>query len=110
MTVVYGLRYRVVDDDEHLEDEELEPYELETEPRMVRARQAGLDCWWGRDCDGGAYYLLIGKILVRVGAEHDLHAQLTDAALARCREDVRRRLADAGFPGEASLHLQAWLR
>ncbi len=109
VTVVYGLRYRVAVDDEHLDDAVLEPYELGTDPRMVRARAAGLESWWGRDCDGGQWSLLIGRVVARLGAEHRLHAELTDAAWAGCRDDVRQRLAAAGFQGEASLHFQAHL-
>jgi hypothetical protein len=109
MTVVYGLRFFLAHDDERLEDAVLAPYEYETEPRIVRAREAGLDYWWSRDADGGRYHLLIGRMLARLGAEYDLHASLTDTALSRCRDDVRRRLDRAGFDGEASLHLQVAL-
>lgn len=107
--VVYGLRYHVATDDQHLDDATLEPYERETDPRMVRAREAGLDSWWGRDCDGGQWYLLVGRVLSHLGAEHGLRDEFTDAALAAHREDVRQRLAAAGLRGEASLHLQAHL-
>lgn len=109
VTVVYGLRYHVAADDQYLEDATLEPYELETDPRMVRAREAGLDSWWGRDCDGGQWFLLVGRVLAHLGAEHRLEAEFADATLASHREDVQRRLAAAGLRGEASLHLQAHL-
>ncbi len=101
----YGVRYPI-DVQSGDFDAIVEPFEAETDPRMVAAAAVGLDALWDRDTDGGQYFLLIGTELGELGAEHASEVRVPDAELAEHQARTRALLEQAALPGEPALHLQ----
>jgi hypothetical protein len=63
--VFYGIRLQVPRDDEVM----TAALEARTDPRLVVARAAKLDAWWGRLTDGEDYHLLTGRKIGVFGVE-----------------------------------------
>jgi hypothetical protein len=105
VVVCYGLRYSI-GQDAALSDADLEPFERNTDHRVVAARRVGLQSYFGKVTDGGEYFLLVGTILGPYGVENHERDQVPDAKLAELMNRTRRLLAEAGLEGEPALHLQ----
>lgn len=105
--VVYGLRWEWADEALHANAELLEALEAGEDARQTSAESAGLDHWWGRVTDGGACFLLVGRIVGQLGYEHNVSVRVSAQALDDLQADVHRRLVAAGLDGEPALHLQA---
>lgn len=80
--------------------------ELRTDPRMVAARNAKLQYWWGRVTDGGYYFLLIGAELGRLGETQGTSASISLASMMQLITETSARLKQAGFFDEPAVHLQ----
>ena len=87
-------------------DTDVTPLENRTDDRIVRARKNKLDVWWGRVTDGRDYHLLIGKKIADLGAEGAEGVTITNTDFAGVQEDVKRKLAGAGFVEEPKLILK----
>ena len=86
--------------------DEVEGLELRTDRRLVVARNARLDSYWGNV--GGfdeQYVLLIGGQIGILGPENQLEIQVTDAELQAIIASTRQKLISAGFDGEPQLHI-----
>jgi hypothetical protein len=64
VVVCYGLRYSLGADGV-LTDADLEPFERNTDHRIVTARRVGLRSHFGKVTDGGSTSFLSGQSLVR---------------------------------------------
>ncbi len=98
----YGIRLVIEVED----DEDLEPYEDESHDDIQRAHHVDLDTYFGRLTDGEPYFLLVGKQLAVLGVEFDPDCVISDGEFARIAEEVRRKLAAAGFEETPALYLQ----
>lgn len=99
----YGVRYRL---GSALSDEEIEPLEARSDPRIVAARRVGLQSRWGRTTDGGEYFLLVGTLLGVMGIENEAELDVPDDDLDQIRERTRRLLGKSGLDGQLGLHFQ----
>jgi hypothetical protein len=101
--VYYGLRFEV-------SPGEVEGLESRTDPRILAARRAGLQFYWG---DVAApeerYVLFVGAPLGMVGPENELEIQLSTADFEALAASVRTNLVRGGFAGDPAIHLQ-WQR
>jgi hypothetical protein len=97
--VYYGLRYVVADED-------IEAVERRTDHRVIAARRTKLQTYFGRLTDGEPHFLFVGTQLGVFGVENDSLQAYDAPALERIINDTRRKLAEAGLPGEPQLHLQ----
>lgn len=103
--ICYGLRYPLGVDAE-LSDEMLLPLEQGKDPRMIAAKRVGLGSWFGRDTDGGQYFLYVGTFLGFSGVEGKQQLEVTDAALQETMRHTRELLTRAGLDGTPALHIQ----
>ena len=87
-------------------DADLTAIEEQKDDRIVRARKAKLDFWWGRITEGSDYHLLFGKKIAHIGVEGAEGAAITDGDFAIFRDDVKKKLKEAGFVGEPKLILK----
>ncbi len=95
----YGVRYVLADD-------EIEAVESDQDRRVIAARGAKLQTYFGRLTDGEPYFLLIGARLGVFGVENDPYRSFDTSALERIMVDTLGKLAEAGLSGEPQLHLQ----
>lgn len=96
----FGLRFE-------LGAEEIEGVELRSDSRVVAARRAGLKYYWGNF--GGlqeSHLLFVGTQLGIVGPENSEAVSVPKIDLQESIEATTRRLAEAGFDGTPSLHIQ----
>ena len=98
----FGIKIALDPDDE----ETLDAVGDDTDPRCVRAKQAGLQTHSGRMTDGEDYFLYIGKHLASLGLEHDFHVELTSEQIAELQISVRKKLVEAGFSEKPAFHFQ----
>ena len=96
----YGLEFPVRDGGALTEIEE------QNDERVVRALEHRLDWWLGRLTDGAPFYLLIGKKIGQFGVEGSYGAEFSDGSIDVLREQVRQRLAAAGFQKSPRLILK----
>jgi hypothetical protein len=96
---LYGIR-RLIGADE---DAAVTLLELRKHPIQIAARSRGLDVWWGRCADGDQHYVLLGKMIAKLGAENQTSARLDDESLQKLAEDVRSKLKLAGFEDTPAL-------
>ncbi len=97
--VFYGLRFNVA-------AEEIESLELRRDQRMMAARDARLDTYWGNF--GGLderYVLLIGSRIGILGPENQLEIQARDDEWQAMVSGVRQKLRSNRFEGEPQLHI-----
>jgi hypothetical protein len=87
-------------------DADVTALEERKDERIVRARKAKLDSWWGRLSDGHDYHLLIGKKIANIGVEGSEGASISDADFTTLRDDVKKKLKDAGYASEPKLILK----
>lgn len=100
--IFYGIRFEVL-------PEETEGLELKTDSRLLRARDAHLEYWWGNfavDELQEACYLFVGKLLATVGHEGVYNLVHSPAELASLFERTDSRLASAGVEGDPALYVQ----
>lgn len=100
--VYYGLRWEI---DLEAEDE-LSRLESRSDPRLVAARENGLDSWWGLTEDENVCFLLVGGLVGHFGWQHGHDGRLSDAAVAELMEGTRARLRAAGLAGEPAWYFQ----
>jgi hypothetical protein len=98
--VFYGIRYSITS------DEDVEAVERAKDPRIIVAKRAKLQAYWGRLTDGEPYFLLIGTRLGVFGIENQSQSAIDGPALERIMRDTRDTLSAAGLSGEPQLHLQ----
>ncbi len=103
--VCYGMRYSLGLDAD-ISDEALAVFEEDRDPRMVAAAKAGLKTWWGKETDGGEYFLFVGAVLGHLGIEWDMNRTIADPELVQAMERTRRLLKEAGLEGTPALHFQ----
>ena len=96
---IYGIRYE-------LTDSEVESCERKDDERMKRARKAKLDFCFDRPTDGEHYFLYIGTTLASIGVEAEQYETMPEGEFSAKISETRRRLKDAGFNDEPSLHFQ----
>jgi hypothetical protein len=96
---IYGIRYE-------LTDSEIESCETRSDERMKRARKAKLDFCFDRPTDGERYFLYIGTTLASIRVEAERYETMTEGEFSAKISETRRRLQDAGFNDEPSLHFQ----
>ena len=87
-------------------DADVTAFEERTDVRIVRARKAKLDFWWGRVTDGSDYHLLFGKQIANLGVGGAEGASITDADYAALCDDVQKKMREAGFATEPKLILK----
>lgn len=101
--IYFGLRFEV-------KEEEIEPLELEIDPRMLAARKAKLNDYW---CNFGGldewYLLFVGAEIGIIGPEDKLEAYLSDDGFNQMVESTRTKLKQAGFNGSPKLYIQ-WMQ
>jgi hypothetical protein len=88
------------------DEDTLDACGMETDPRCVAAKKAGLETHSGRMTDGEDYFLLIGQRLGLLGLEYEPHVKVAPDRLAALISDVQARLKQAGFNETPALHLQ----
>jgi hypothetical protein len=94
---VYGVKFEVG---------EADAVDAFNPPWRASARRVHLQLWSGRLTDGSPHYVVVGKVVGQFGVQGpDSQVELSDPALAALSESTRRRLAEAGVPGEPALHL-----
>ncbi|GGY61438.1 hypothetical protein GCM10011613_01040 [Cellvibrio zantedeschiae] len=98
----YGIKIELDPDDE----DELDACGEETDPRCVKAKQAGLECHSGNMTDGEDYFLFIGKNLAWLGLEHDQYISYSPDSFNAIVERVNSQLKNAGFTETPALHFQ----
>lgn len=86
-----------------LSSHEVGAVETRSDERITRARSGRLDSHLGRVTDGESHYLLVGKKIAWLGLEYESEASCSDDAFTAIREEVRKKLFDAGFAGEPKL-------
>ena len=84
---------------------EIDGLERGTDTRLLNAKKAGLQTWWGRITDGQPYHLLIGRELGILGLENDEQKEIGAPALMKILEEIPKRLAAGGFKETPGLHL-----
>lgn len=89
-----------------LRDEELDCMEARTDQRFRAARDVKLRTWWGRLTEGEPYHMFIGTELGIFGVQGETHRSFNALELERIMDDTRRKLAEAGLPGEPLFHFQ----
>jgi hypothetical protein len=96
-----GVQYRIPAN----RGQEIEGLERKKDPRLVAARKAGLQSWWGRMTPGQPYQLLIGRELGILGAENEgtIRVDLEDFFVII--EETKTKLLSAGFTDVPALHL-----
>lgn len=99
--VFYGLKFEIPS-----EYDAIEALERETDERLVRATQHGLDHYFGRLTDGAPYHLFIGRTVGDLGIEGESYKALSAEAFNKMATETRKQLAAAGFEGEPVLHFQ----
>ncbi len=99
--VFYGVRFEILS-----EDDLLEPLELETDDRMVRATRHGLDHWFGVATDGAPHHLYVGRNIGCFGVEGSGYRSLPMAGILQVAAETQAKLHEAGFDGEPALHMQ----
>jgi hypothetical protein len=98
--VIYGLSFE-------LTDEEVEACELRKDPRMLAARSAGFQHYWGAfGSDGERYRLFVGLLLGIFGPEHQLAAQYPPASLQAAFAETSRKLKVGGFEEDPQLLIE----
>ncbi len=98
--VIYGLSFE-------LNDDEIQACELRKDPRMLAARSAGLQHYWGAfGVDGERYLLFVGLLLGIFGPEHQLAAQYPSAALQTALAETSSKLKAGGFEGDPHLFIE----
>lgn len=105
VVVCFGLRFSLGTEDE-LNEDALEAFERRTDARMVAARKAGLQTYFGKVTSGGEYFLLVGRTIGEFGAEGLDQAALKEAEIIELMARTRTLLAKAGLAGEPELHVQ----
>jgi len=98
----YGIKLELDPDDE----DELDACGMDTDPRCLRAKRAGLETFSGRMTDGEDYFLYIGRRLAWLGLEHDQHRTQSAEQLATVAADVRAKLMAADFSQSPEIHFQ----
>jgi len=98
--VFYGLKYEIPP------GSVTDLLEERRDPRMLAAKSARLDVYWGNF--GGIderYLLFIGKRLALLGPEDQPEIALSSDELQRLAVEVDQRLEDASFAGSPALHV-----
>jgi hypothetical protein len=85
---------------------EIDAVENNEDRRIVAARRARLQTYFGRLTDGEDYFLFIGTRLGVFGLENDEYNAFDMKWLQDVERETRAKLADAGLTGEPQLHLQ----
>jgi hypothetical protein len=98
----YGIKVPLDPDDE----ETLDACGMETDPRCVAAKRAGLQTHSGRMTNGEDYFLYLGIRFAWLGLEHDQYMNVSRQQLMETISDVQTKLKTAGFEQLPSLHLQ----
>src|SRR5688572_6113227 len=98
--VFFGLRYTITS------AEEQERLAVRDDPRLLVARRARLQTYWGRETEGEPMFLLIGTEIGRFGVENMTRADVSASEIAAIIEETHRKLRDAGLEGEAKLQFQ----
>jgi hypothetical protein len=93
----YGIEYSVP------AGSDVSSLEKRTDERIVRARRAKLDTWWGCVSDGRDFHLLIGKKIADLGLEGQEQVSVTNQAFTSIQEEVKQKLSEAGFSHEPRL-------
>jgi hypothetical protein len=89
----YGIRRLVNSDDESA----INQLELRKHPIQTAARSHGLEVWWGNCAAGDHHYVLVGKMIAKLGVENQSSARVEDAALKSVAGEVTAKLLAAGF-------------
>jgi len=99
--IFYGVRIVTTEDESH-------GLQLNTDPRIRRARDHQLAHWWGRfsvDSVNDQCYLLIGSLIAQVGHEGVYQVCLRDADFQPVVDQTKAKLSMAGFSDEPALHI-----
>jgi hypothetical protein len=93
LIVYYGVRYQITD------PAELKELGTRTHPLIKRARQFGLQVYWGNFAvEGGEYnLLLIGREIGAFGLEGLAEKELADSEFLQIQQETRERLGRGGF-------------
>ncbi len=100
--VCYGVRL-VVDADDAPTTKALE---LRRHPWQVRAKNHGLDFWWGDTVDERQCFALIGRLVGQYGWEGEPYRELSGAEVDRVVTETAERLLAAGIEGQPAWHFQ----
>ena len=95
----YGIRWQFDAND----TETLNLLELRKHPHQLAAKASGLQYWWGRCAEGEHYYLLIGKMIAKLGAENQSSVRVEDSTLASIADEVRDKLGSAGYSDQPAM-------
>jgi hypothetical protein len=96
--IFYGLKHP-------LSEEECDACESKQHPWMLRAKQYGLDHYWGNFYeDGDRYILLVGHNIGAFGGEGLAEATISAEDLAQINKEVSEKLRAAGLDQAAALH------
>ena len=98
--VYFGVRYTVESEDE------LARLERRDDPRLVAARKAGLQTYFGRPTEGVDHFLLVGSELGNFGVQGMMDGELTEGELRRVAAETTEKLVHAGLEGSPKLYLQ----
>ena len=98
--IYYGLRFDVPSG-------EIQRLEDRTDERIVAARNAGLEFYWGNfDVPCEKYLLFIGAQIGVVGPENQIEVQIGDTEFEAIATLVQTKLVAAGLAGTPRLHIQ----
>ena len=86
----FGVRVEIADAD-------ITSLEERTHPLLIKARENGLDVYWGKFASADSYLLLVGDKLGVLGMENDLSIQVSFEELQRRVGETSARLQRAGI-------------
>lgn len=96
----FGVRYEV-----HVDD--VEALENRSDGRIVAARGAGLNSYWGNfGADRERYLLFVGTELGRLGPENKSEVAVGPVDFLNIVESTTAALRKADLNGEPALHIQ----
>jgi hypothetical protein len=100
--VCYGVRWEI----DASNDVEVPLLEQRQDPRQLAAKKHKLDSWWGVTTDQNRYFLVVGKLVGKLGWEGEHSLQVSDAESLRIVAETNQRLSEAGLEGEPAWHYQ----
>lgn len=100
--VFYGVRWDIDGQNEA----EVDSLQRRDDHRLKKAKQYGLQHWWGQTEKEGHYFLLIGHNIGSFGRELGNTTRTEGPELLRIIAEVKEKLQAAGFETLPALHCQ----